>query len=93
MENAIKRDARFGEAYLRLGGYYKLVGNKNFALENYRKGISLLPFNPALAGDYLVLADLSFNSGDYKLAEENYNNFLKANPISDKQIAFAQLQL
>ena len=47
MENAIKRDARFGEAYLRLGGYYKLLGNKNFALENYRKGISLLPFNAA----------------------------------------------
>lgn len=93
MDNAIKRDGKFGEAYLRLGGYYKLLGNKSNALENYRKGISLLPFNPALVNDYLVLADLSFNSGDYKVAEENYNNFLKANPKSPKQIAFAQLQL
>src|SRR5688572_2177635 len=93
MENAIKRDGKFGEAYLRLGGYYKLLGNKGIALENYRKGLSLLPFNPALVNDYLVLADLSFDSGDYKAAEENYNNFLKANPKSAKQVSFAQLQI
>lgn len=93
MESAIKRDAKFGEAYLRLGGYYKLLGNKNTAFENYRKGISLLPFNPGLVGDYLVLADLSFETGNYKLAEENYNNYLKSNPKSAKSIPYVQLQI
>src|SRR6478736_3022237 len=84
MENAIKRDPKFGEAYLRLGGYFKLLGNKHAALENYTKGISLLPFNPALSSDYLVLADLAFNSGSYDLAQENYNNYLKSNPKNQK---------
>src|SRR5690606_7137590 len=80
MENAIKRDPKFGEAYLRMGGYYKLLGNKQKAHEQYKKGIGLLAFNPNLVNDYLVLADLSMNSGDYVTAEENYTNYLKSSP-------------
>ncbi|HSI91696.1 MAG TPA: OmpA family protein [Adhaeribacter sp.] len=94
MENAIRRDAKFGEAYLRLGGYFKLLGNKPAAYENYKKGISLMPFNPGLANEYLTVADLFFGQGDYKLAEEHYANFLKANhPRLQKYMPHAEHQL
>src|SRR5438045_836080 len=78
MNDAIRRDPKFGEAYLRLAGFYATLANKRLAYENYKKGISLLSFNPALANDYLTVANAGFDQGDYKLAEEQYNNFLKA---------------
>ncbi|MBK0402705.1 OmpA family protein [Adhaeribacter sp. BT258] len=93
MENAIKRDPKFGEAYLRMGGYFKLLGNKAKAYENYKKGISLLPFNPALVNDYLVAGDLSMNTGDYLTAEENYSNYLKSSPKNPKLNPYAELQI
>src|SRR6476620_11831676 len=51
MQDAIRRDPKFGEAYLRLAGYYTTLANKGKAYENYKKGISLLAFNPNLAND------------------------------------------
>ncbi|KAA9345704.1 OmpA family protein [Adhaeribacter soli] len=96
MDNAIKRDPKFGEAYLRLGGYYKTMANKGLAFENYKKGISVLPFNPALVNDYLTVADAAINQGDYKFAEEQFTNFLKAsegNPKVQKNVPYAEMQV
>src|SRR4029079_848728 len=53
-----------------------------------------LAFNPALANDYLTVANAGFDQGDYKLAEEQYNNFLKANnPKLQKHVPYVELQL
>lgn len=78
MNDAIKRDPKFGEAYLRLAGYYTTLGQKGKAYENYKKGIGLLAYNPALANDYLTVADAAMDVGDYVVAQEQYQNFLKS---------------
>jgi OOP family OmpA-OmpF porin len=97
MNDAIKRDPKFGEAYLRLAGYYTVLGNKGKAFENYKKGIDLLAYNPALANDYITVADAAMDQGDYVLAEEQYQNFLKAGetaaPKLQKKIPYAEFQI
>ncbi len=96
MENAIKRDGKFGEAYLRLGGYYKTLGSKGKAYSFYKQGVTLLPFSPGYATDYLTVADAAMEQGDYPVAEEQYNNFLKASAGNTKLQKFlpnVELQL
>jgi OOP family OmpA-OmpF porin len=97
MQDAIRRDPKFGEAYLRLAGYYTTLANKGKAYENYKKGISLLSFNPGLANDYITVADAAMDYGDYQLAEEQFNNFIKASteaaPKFLKKVPYAEFQI
>jgi OOP family OmpA-OmpF porin len=96
MDNAIKRDPKFGEAYLRLGGYYKTLANNGAAFSNLKKGITILPFSATLVNEYLTVADAAMDIGDYTFAQEQYTNFLNASaasPKPHKSAAYAEMQV
>jgi len=90
LSDATKKDSTFGEAYLKLAGLYKVMGNKEASFQNYRQGLRLLPFNAALQTEYLNFANQSLSVGQYSLARSYYEKFLQATPKNAKAIQLAQ---
>lgn len=93
LADAVKQDPNFGEAYLRAAHLNRMMGQKAATYENLRKGLSLLPYNPAYVNSYFDLADLYFERGEYGEARENFENFLKSKPKNAKLVDFARQQL
>ena len=93
LNDAKQKDSTFGEAYLKLSGLYKVMGNKEASFQNYRQGLRLLPFNPALQSEYLNFADQSMALGQYGLARTYYEKFLQAAPKNAKAVQQAQDKL
>ena len=93
LQEATEKDPEFAEAYIKAANLHKLMGNKAETFKLMQKGLSLLPYNPALANDYYTLAELYFDKGDYVEARKYYENFLKADTKSERFVAYAQQQL
>ena len=93
LDEAIKKDPNFGEAYIKAAGLYKMSGNVQTTYEYYKKGLAVLPYSPALAGEYYNFADLAFDAGDYNLARQYFDFYVKSNPKNSKTLAYAQHQL
>lgn len=93
LEAAIEKDPNFGEAYLKAAGIHKLNGNPSATFELYKKGLSLLPFNPALASEYVIFADMALAASDYGLAKQYYETYLQTKPKNAKAVAHAERQL
>ena len=93
LNSAKQKDSTFGEAYLKLAGLYKVMGNKEATFQNYRQGLRLLPFNPALQSEYLSFADLSFKVGHYGLARSYFEKYLQAAPKNAKVVQEVQQKL
>jgi OmpA-OmpF porin, OOP family len=83
--NAAKqKDTAFGEAYLKLAGLYKVMGDKEATFRSYRQALRLLPYNPALNGEYYNFAALSHAAGHYQEARRYFELFLQAAPKNAK---------
>jgi outer membrane protein OmpA-like peptidoglycan-associated protein len=93
LNEAKKKDTAFGEAYLKLAGLHKVMGEKKASFENYKNALRLIPFNPALLQEYYAFADMSLNAGQYGLAKANFEKFLQASPKGTKAAIYAQAQL
>ena len=93
LSEATKKDPEFAEAYIKAANLHKLMANKAASFKLMQKGLSLLPYNPALAMDYYTLAELYFDKGEYKEAKTYYEYFLKSNPKNKRFLAYAEQQL
>ncbi|MFN6946747.1 MAG: OmpA family protein [Cytophagaceae bacterium] len=83
LEQAIKKDPQFVEAYLRLGSSHKLLRNHEPARENFLKAVQLKPDDQALVTAYHIVAEYYFMDGDYDNAI-NYLNMMLNLKTSDK---------
>lgn len=93
LSEATKKDPNFAEAYIKAANLHKVMGNKTATFNLLQKGLSLLPYSPALATDYYTLAELYFDRGNYEQAKTYYESFLKSAPKNSKFVAYAQQQL
>ncbi len=85
LDNAIKIDPKFQQAYLQLGDIYKRVRNIQKAKENYRIAVSVAPV--AHATTYFILGESELQTGDYLPAKQNFEVFLtKAGYLDEKYI-------
>ena len=82
--NAIKIDPEFLEAHLILAELFKDKKNYAPSIKSYLKVIEIdsLFFKPAI----FSLAEVYFQTGDYKNAKKHFNTFLNLSPASDKLI-------
>ncbi len=85
LNEAIKADPKFQQAYLQLGDIYKRIRNIQKAKENYRLALSVAPIeNP---NTYFILGETELQTGDYPQAKQNFEHFLaKATNVDPKFI-------
>lgn len=83
LNDAIKADPKFQNAYLQLGDIYKRLRNTQKAKENYRLAVAAAPVeNP---NTYFILGETELQTGDYTQAKTNFENFLaKALNVDEK---------
>ncbi|WAC39950.1 OmpA family protein [Pedobacter sp. SL55] len=83
LNDAIKADPKFQNAYLQLGDIYKRLRNVQKAKENYRLAVAAAPIeNP---NTYFILGETELQTGDYTQAKTNLENFLaKALNVDEK---------
>ena len=93
LNSARQKDTTFGEVYLKLAGLYKVMGDKEATSRNYRQGLRLLPYSPALNSEYYNFADLSLSAGHYGEAKKYFELFLLASPKNSKATNTARKQL
>ena len=93
LNNAIKRDATFGEAYVKAAGLHRVLGNQAVALELYQKGFSFMEFSPLWGPEYYIYADMSMKEGAYGQAEIFFESYLKSNAKNQRLARNAQRQL
>lgn len=93
LKAASQKDTTFGEAYLKLAGLYRTMGDKAATFHHYRRGLRLLPYSPALNTEYYNFADLSLSAGHYQEARTYFEKFLQAAPRNSKAANYAQAQL
>ncbi|WP_303311446.1 OmpA family protein [Hymenobacter sp. BT730] len=82
-----------GEPYIVKASLQKALGDNRGAFESYRAGLQILPFSPIHSLDYFALGELALSYGEYAVATENYNRFLKTATKGQRNIAKAQRQL
>ena len=93
LSEAIEKDPKFVEAYIRAASLHKMMGNKTAVYDLLQKGLQLVPYIPAYGGYYFDLADLQFERGEYAAAKENYEAYLKSRPKNPKLIAWSRSQV
>ncbi|MHC2990592.1 membrane protein [Pontibacter sp. HJ8] len=93
LAEAVQRDPRYGDAYIKAAHLHKLMGNKPAVFENLQKGLALLPFSPAQVNNYFDLAELYFDKGDYTQSRAYYETFLKAKPRNARMVDYARQQI
>ncbi len=93
LENAVKRDPKFGEAYVKAASLHRTLGNKEEALQKYEQGFSYLKFNHAFSSEYYVYADLSMKEGNYTEAEKFFEQYIKTSPKNQRLVQNAQQQI
>jgi OmpA-OmpF porin, OOP family len=93
LENAVKRDPKFGEAYVKAASLNRTLGNQSVALENYRQGFSILKFNASFSSEYYIYAELSMKVGEYEEAEKFFDAYLKTSPKNQRLAQNAQHQI
>ena len=93
LDETIKYDSTFAEAYLKKGQVYEFFTQPDQALRYYRKSVSVRPDAPALGTAYQKLIEHHLQAGDYAQARRDllrYVPMLKPNSLAQKR---AQRQL
>src|SRR6478609_9202662 len=80
LQESIKKDPNFAEAYLKLGNVYRILMDNDNAKINYIKGVELKPDYKPFAGSYYQAAEYYFNDGDYANAKKYFEMTLRMNP-------------
>lgn len=79
VNDALRIDDKFRDAYVLKGSMYKTQGNINFALSSYQTAVQL---DPDFFMGHLNIAWLLTENEDHKLAMEYYRNALELDPKS-----------
>ena len=93
LDESLRFDSTFAEAYFRKGQLYEYFTQPDEALKFYRKSIALRPDLPLLVGAYQKLIEHHLQAGEYGQTRyylERYLPLLKPNSVSQKK---AQRQL
>ena len=93
LSEAIEKDPKFVEAYIRSANLQKMMGNKVAVYDLLQKGLQLVPYKPAYGGYYFDLADLQFERGEYAAAKGIYEAYLKSRPKNPKLIDWSRKQV
>lgn len=93
LEEALKKDDDFTEAYYRLGIIYMTLKEYPKAIANFEKGLSLTNDVRKQKIFWYDLGESYFNTGDYDKAEETLSKFLKAETRNKVKISKATLLL
>jgi outer membrane protein OmpA-like peptidoglycan-associated protein/Tfp pilus assembly protein PilF len=93
LSEAIEKDPKFVEAYVRAANINKMMGNKAAVYDLLTKGLKLVSYSPQYGGYYFDLADLQFERGEYEAARENYEAYLKSKPKNPKLVAWSRSQI
>lgn len=93
LDEAIERDPKYADAYLKIAHLHRAMGNKPEVFENLQKGLALKPFNAGLMNSYFDLADLYFERGDYENARKYFELFLRGKPRNGRMADFARQQI
>jgi OOP family OmpA-OmpF porin len=91
LNEAIKKDKNFAEAYYRLGIIYMSLKDFPSAIRNFEKGLSLTDDIRKQRVFWYDLGESYFTVGDYEQAEKIISEFLKAETQNRAKIARAKL--
>jgi OOP family OmpA-OmpF porin len=86
LENALKEDNQFIEAYFKLGSIYMLYAKNNIAKKYYMKGSDLDTNNVKSATAYFIVGETCIREGDYATAKKYFQYVLNVKP-NNKKIA------
>ncbi len=78
LKQAVAKDAKFEEAYFRMGLTYRAAGKLAEACQNFEKGLSLTQTQPKQKQYYFILSEAYLKQGFYQQSIGNSENFLKA---------------
>lgn len=84
LENALKEDNNFIDAYFKLGSIYMLYAKNNIALKYYKKGADLDTHNVKAATAYFIVGEISIKEGDYETAKKYFQYVLNVKPNNKK---------
>ncbi|MFN8346058.1 MAG: OmpA family protein [Spirosomataceae bacterium] len=87
-DEALKYDSLFAEAHFRKAQLYEVFTQPDFALQSYRKAVTLRPDAPEFAIAYQKLIEYHLRAGEYAQAKvdlEHYIPFLKPNSLAQKR--------
>jgi outer membrane protein OmpA-like peptidoglycan-associated protein len=93
LADAVQRDPKYADAYLKTAHLHRMMGNKQEVFENLQKGLALKPFSPALVNSYFDLGDLYFERGDYEQSRKYFELFLKGKSRNAKMVDYARQQI
>jgi protein O-mannosyl-transferase len=77
---AIRINPYYAHAYYNRGSVFYILGQKQLAIEDYKRAISTMPQNPNYASAYIYLGNNYADLGQYQLAIDNYNEAIRLKP-------------
>jgi OmpA-OmpF porin, OOP family len=84
LENALKEDNRFIDAYFKLGSIYMLYAKNTIAKKYYMKGADLDTNHVKSATAYFIVGEVSIKEGDYATAKKYFQYVLNVKPNNKK---------
>ncbi|MCU0428585.1 MAG: OmpA family protein [Cytophagaceae bacterium] len=91
--SAIQEDPEFVEAYLKLASIHKLFNDSEKARKALQKAADLKPSDPALAGAYLLLADLYMENSSFDKAAVYYEKVIQVQVKDQTMLMKAESRL
>ena len=84
LQDALKEDDKFIEAYFKLGSIYMLYAKTNVAKKCYIKGADLDTNNVKAANAYFTIGEVSIKEGDYVTAKKYFQYVINVHPNNKK---------
>ncbi|MDF2454410.1 MAG: yiaD [Cytophagaceae bacterium] len=84
LENALKEDNQFIDAYFKLGSIYMLYAKNSIAKKYYMKGADLDTNNVKSATAYFIVGEISIKEGDYATAKKYFQYVMNVKPNNKK---------
>ncbi|WP_420575921.1 OmpA family protein [Ekhidna sp.] len=78
LEESVKEDPSFFEAYIRMGSFYNALGQEDSVYSKFRSYVKIAP--DPIASVLEKLAFMAFDRGEYENANQFLNQFLKRVP-------------
>ena len=84
LENALKEDNQFIDAYFKLGSIYMLYAKNTIAKKYYQKGADLDTNDVKSAMAYFIVGEVSIKEGDYATAKKYFQYVMNVKPNNKK---------
>lgn len=84
LQDALKKDPNFTDAWLKIASVHMLYGEKQQAKEAFLKADAIEPESMKLVGAYSTLGTLFYENGEYETALPYFRKIQKLNPNNKK---------